>query len=133
MPSVFFDSNVLLYAAADEGKKRARVEALIRANGTISVQVLSEIASVARRKMRMDWDETVEFVAAFRNWLHVIPLTEQIHDDGIRLARRYQLSVYDGMIVAAAIDADCTVLYSEDMQNGMIVDSKLRIQNPFLS
>lgn len=58
-------------------------------------------------------------------------LDEALHKDGLRLARRYRLSVYDGMIVAAALTANCDILYSEDMHHGLIVDGRLQIVNPF--
>jgi predicted nucleic acid-binding protein len=66
-----------------------------------------------------------------RSYLDVIPLTLAIHQSGLRLAERYGFSIYDSFIVAAALAADCDTLWSEDMQNGMVVDDRLRIVNPF--
>lgn len=108
-----------------------KVEEILRQGGTVSVQILNEIANVARRKMRMQWDETIAFVERFRLLLRVVPLTEQIHENGLRLAGRYQLSVYDGMVVAAALDSGCSVLLSEDMHNGLNIEGRLEIRNPF--
>ena len=100
--TVFIDANVLLYLASADERKITRVEAILAKGGTVSVQILNEIANVARRKMKMGWDETIAFVERFRLLLTVVPLTGQIHEDGLRLAERYQLSVYDGMVVEAA-------------------------------
>ncbi len=108
-----------------------RVEGILAQGGTISVQILNEIANVARRKMRMESAETIAFVERFRLLLTVVPLTQQIHEDGLRLAERYRLSVYDGMVVAAALQTGCSVLLSEDMHHGLKVEGRLEIRNPF--
>src|SRR5207342_216037 len=71
MPGSFFDSNVLLYLASGDRAKADRAEDLVRAGGVISVQVLSEVANVARRKMRLSWAETREFLAMIRSLLAV--------------------------------------------------------------
>ena len=130
--TVFIDANVLLYLASADERKITRVEAILAQGGTISVQILNEIANVARRKMKMGWDETIAFVERFRLLLTVVPLTEQIHEDGLRLAERYQLSVYDGMVVAAALQTGCSVLLSEDMHHGLKIGDRLEIRNPFV-
>ncbi len=129
--TVFIDANVLLYLASRDEQKILKVEAVLAQGGTISVQILNEIANVARRKMRLGWDETIAFVEQFRLLLKVVPLTEQIHGNGLKLAQRYQLSVYDGQVVAAALDSGCSILLSEDMHHGLKVEDRLEIRNPF--
>jgi predicted nucleic acid-binding protein len=131
MPASFFDSNVLLYIASGDPAKADRAEELIGAGGMISVQVLNEIANVARRKMGMSWRETCAFLLMIRGLLPVHPLTIDIHETGLALAERYGLSIYDGMIAASALHADCDTLWSEDMQDGIVLDDRLRIVNPF--
>jgi predicted nucleic acid-binding protein len=61
----------------------------------------------------------------------VEPLGLDTHDEGLRIAARYQLSIYDGLIVGAALLADCKTLWSEDMQDGLRIDGRLTIRNPF--
>jgi predicted nucleic acid-binding protein len=131
MSGNFFDTNVLLYLASRDAAKADRAEALLAAGGVISVQVLNEFASVARRKMRMEFAELREFLAVLRGLLRVEPLSVAVHECGLALAERYGLSLHDAMIVAAAIEAGCTVLWSEDMQHGLRLESGLQIQNPF--
>jgi predicted nucleic acid-binding protein len=131
MPGSFFDTNVLLYVASGNPGKADRAEELIRAGGMISVQVLNEITNVARRKMGMSWTETRAFLSMIRGLLPVQPLTIDIHETGLALAERYELSIYDSMIAASALHADCDTLWSEDMQDGIVVDGRLRIVNPF--
>jgi predicted nucleic acid-binding protein len=131
MPGSFFDTNVLLYVASGDPVKADRAEKLIAAGGMISVQVLNEITNVARRKMGMSWTETRAFLSMIRGLLPVQPLTIDIHETGLALAERYELSTYDAMIAAAALHADCVTLWSEDMQDAIVLDGRLRIVNPF--
>ena len=131
MPGSFFDTNVLLYVASGDPAKADRAEELIGAGGMISVQVLNEITNVARRKMGMSRTETRAFLSMMRGLLPVQPLTIDIHETGVGLAERYGLSIYDAMIAASALHADCDTLWSEDMQHGRALDEGLNIVNPF--
>jgi len=133
MPGSFFDSNVLLYVASGDAAKADQAETLIGEGGTISVQVLNEVANVARRKMRLSWAETRAMLPIFRDLLPVRPITVDIHYAGVALAERYGLSVYDALIAASALDAGSDTLWSEDMQDGMLLDGRVRIVNPFRS
>ena len=132
MADRFFDTNILLYVAGTSKDKAEQAKRLIADGGLISVQVLNEIANAARRKMNLDWDETHAFLDALRALLVVRPLTAEIHDAGLDIAERYRLSIYDAMIVASALDAGCTTLWSEDMHHGLSIDGKLQILNPFI-
>ncbi|HTW27442.1 MAG TPA: PIN domain-containing protein [Acetobacteraceae bacterium] len=131
MPADFFDTNVLIYLASGDAAKADRAEALLAAGGAISVQVLNELANVARRKMRLSWAETRGFLDTLRGLLTVQPLTVETHETGLRLAERYGFSTYDAMIVAAALEAGCDRLWSEDMQHGQVLEERLRIADPF--
>ena len=131
MPGSFFDTNVLIYLASGDPAKADRAEAIIGSGGAISVQVLNELANVARRKMRMSWQDTHAFLSLLRGLLAVHPLDVETHEAGLALAERYNLSIYDAMIAASALHADCDTLWSEDMQHGMALDDRLRIVNPF--
>jgi predicted nucleic acid-binding protein len=131
MPGRFLDSNVLIYIASGDRAKAHRAEKLLAEGGAISVQVLNEIANVARRKMRLSWRETQAFLSSLRGLLLVHPVTVEIHERGLALAERHNLSIYDAMIAASAMQADCDTLWSEDMQQGGLIDGRLRIINPF--
>lgn len=131
MPASFFDTNVLVYIASGDSAKADRAEAAIAAGGVISVQVLNELANVARRKMQMSWTETHALLTMLRGLLTVHPLTLETHEIGLELAERYGFSMYDAMIAASALHAGCDTLWSEDMQHDMVVDEGLQIVNPF--
>lgn len=129
--NAFIDTNILLYTLSADKEKADGAEAILHTGGLISVQVLNEFTHVARRKLNMSWMEIGEVISIIRSICPVEPLTEEIHDSGRAVAERYGLSVYDAMIVAAALAGGCHVLYSEDMQDGMIIKDQLRICNPF--
>jgi predicted nucleic acid-binding protein len=131
MPSGFLDSNVLVYAFTTD--ERAGVaQALLQSRPAISVQGLNEFANVARRKLGMDWQEIREAVSAVRVLCPtILPVDLATHDEALRIAERYGYSMFDALIVAAALQANSDTLWSEDMQHGMIVDDRLRIANPF--
>ncbi|MGH7042317.1 MAG: PIN domain-containing protein [Acetobacteraceae bacterium] len=131
MPGSFFDTNVLIYLASGDPARADVAGNLVNRGGTISVQVLNEIANVARRKMRLSWQETHAFLFPLRGLLTVLPVTAETHEKGLAVAERYRLSIYDAMIAAAALLADCDTLWSEDMQHGMVLDGRVRIANPF--
>lgn len=128
----FVDTNVLLYLMSADAAKADRAEALLSRRAVVSVQVLNEFASVARRKMRLDWPVIEQTLNDLRRFVDVKPLTVQTHERGIALAHRHQLSVYDAMIVAAALEAGCSTLVSEDLSNGQRFESRLTVRNPFV-
>ncbi|WP_341214313.1 PIN domain-containing protein [uncultured Limimaricola sp.] len=130
MPGSFFDTNVILYLL-DDGGKCDQAEALLTQGGTISVQVLNEALVNCRRKARMDQGEAQEFLHGIRQLCQIRNLDLHTHDVGVALQERYNFSVYDSMIVAAALIADCETLWSEDMHDGLLVEGRLRIRNPF--
>ncbi len=130
-PEPFIDTNTLLYLLSEDEAKADRAEEIVRRGGRISVQVLNELASVARRKLHMSWEDITEVLALIRSVCPADSLTPETHEKGMAVAMRYGLSVYDSMIVAAALIGNCEILYSEDMQDGLIIEGKLRIWNPF--
>ena len=129
--AAFFDTNVLLYLVSSDAAKADRAETLLADGGVISVQVLNEFANAGRRKAGLSWEEVVDILGLIRRRCRVVGLTAELHDKGVALARRFSLSVYDAMIVAAALEAGSVTLYSEDMQHGLRVDRALTIVNPF--
>src|SRR5260370_21462873 len=116
MPGSFFDTNVLIYIASGDPVKAAKAESMVGGGGAISVQVLNELANVARRKMRMSWQDTHAFLSLLRGLLTVHAVAVETHETGLALAERYDLSIYDSMISASALHADCDTLSSDALQ-----------------
>lgn len=128
----FLDTNVLLYLLSADRMKADRAETLVSQGAMVSVQVLNELANVARRKLAMTWEEIDVLAEAVRASCSIGSLTIETHDTGMRLSRRYGLGIYDAMIAASALLGNCRILYSEDMHHGLLIDKRLRICNPFL-
>jgi predicted nucleic acid-binding protein len=129
---VFFDTNVLIYAVAENEPRTARAEELLLSGGVVSVQVLNEFTAVARRKLQMPWAEVAEAVEAFLVLCPTpVPVTPEIHNAARAIAQKLGCNMYDALVVAAALDAECTTLYSEDFQDGQKIEGKLTVRNPF--
>ena len=129
---VFFDTSILLYLLSPDARKADRVETLLGAGGAISVQVLNEFAVVARRKSGLSWPEVREVLSAVRAACVTHPVTEKTHDAGVDVAERYGFSLYDSMMIAAAQNAGCATLFSEDLQHRQVIDGRLTVRNPFI-
>jgi len=127
----FFDTSVLLYLLSDDTVRADRIETLLAARGTISVQVLNEFAVVALRKLKIPLNEVREILDTIRAVCTVEPLTVETHDRGLAVFERYKFSLYDSMLVAAALISGAKILYSEDLRHGQVIDNQLRVTNPF--
>jgi predicted nucleic acid-binding protein len=128
----FLDTNILVYAAAKNDPRAAIATALVAAGGTISIQVLNEFASIARRKLNWPWSDVVDALAAFRVLCsEPLPIGIATHEAALEIAQRDGLAFYDSLIVASALEAGCSTLVSEDMQDGRTIAGRLVIRNPF--
>jgi predicted nucleic acid-binding protein len=135
----FLDTNVFVYSvtADDPGKSKLATALIRRAlstqKGVVSYQVVQEFFNLAlkrfaRRMSIQDCNDYLETV--FRPMLRVHS-SAGLYAGALALQSRYQLPWYDSLIVYAAVEAECGILYSEDMQHGQHFGT-IRIQNPFL-
>lgn len=128
----FLDTNVLVYAVLSDDPRRPTAERLLAAGGTISVQVLNEFANVARGKLNWPWLDIEATLALVRSRSRrVRDIAVSTHEAALLLARDHGLAFYDALIVAAALEAGCDTLFTEDMQHGRKFGS-LTIINPFI-
>jgi predicted nucleic acid-binding protein len=129
---VFFDTNVLIYAVAQSDPRSTRAEEILLAGGVLSVQILNEFVSVARRKLAMSWNEVNEALDAFRVLCPApLPITTEVHESALKIAEKHGYNICDALVMATALDAGCTTLYSEDLQHGQTLAGRLTIENPF--
>ena len=127
----FFDTTILIYTISLGDPRALIAEKLLARGGYISVQVLNEFASVGRRKLNMSWKEISDALAAARALCEpVAPISLKTHETALEIAAHFGYRIYDAMIVAAALEANCTILYTEDLQNGQKIGA-LTIRNPF--
>ena len=130
----FFDTNVLIYAlVVGKDPRITHARNLIEAGGHVSVQVLNELVAVLRRKFAKPWKEIID---ALRDLGEFCPspraITFRTHTKALEIAQRYDYRIYDALVIAAALEASATVLYSEDMRDGQVIEG-LTITNPFRS
>jgi predicted nucleic acid-binding protein len=131
----FFDTNVVVYAHdrnADVKRDRARalIEAHVRSGDLVlSTQVLIESYNTLQRAALLKREAALAVVEALADE-HVVATDADMVLRAIRLSQRHQLSHWDGLVVQAALDAGCAVLFSEDMQAGMRFGD-LEVVNPF--
>lgn len=135
--SVFFDTNVLVYALGDprvgpSDPRPDRATELLEQGGVISVQILNEYADAASRKLKLSWQKIVLSLSVVEMLCgRARSITADTQRTALALSARYSFRIYDSMIVAAALEAGCKTVYSEDLQHGQVIDG-LRIENPFL-
>lgn len=120
------------YTLAAELQPPLASDANLSAGGVVSVQVLNELASVARRKLGMPWNQVTEALGAIRSLCSApAPITIEMHEAALRIATEYGYHLYDALIVAAALEAGCSTLYSEDLRDGQVIAGRLTVRNPF--
>jgi predicted nucleic acid-binding protein len=129
--SASFDTNVVIYAFT-AGEKQAAARHAMANGGVISVQVLNEFVNVMRKKRRAVWPEIEDALRVIQTrFSSAAPITAATHAAALALARDHGFAFYDALIVAAAIEAGCDTLYSEDMQHGGSIGG-MTIVNPFI-
>jgi predicted nucleic acid-binding protein len=127
----FLDTNVLVYAFTSNDPRKAIAEELILDGGVVGVQTLNEFVNVERNKVKASWSTILD-------WLRIInklcpppvPLTMETHHRGLQITQAFGYHIYDSLMLGAALEASCTIFYSEDMQDGQTIDT-LTIVNPF--
>jgi predicted nucleic acid-binding protein len=127
----FLDTNVVLYCFSDDNEKRFKALSILATRPVISAQVLNESAHVMRRKLDFKPHEVINVIEKLIQECHVVPLTAETTLSALSIAERYGFSTYDSLIIAASLAANCSTLFSEDMQHQQIIDNQLTIINPF--
>jgi predicted nucleic acid-binding protein len=131
MAGEFLDTNVLVYAFTDDPRS-VKAQELLGRGCVIGVQVLNEFTNVARRKLGMTWEELhVALSSIMVLCPTVLPMDIEVHGDALAIAERYGFRIFDALMIASALRGGCGILWSEDMQDGIVIDGRLRIANPF--
>lgn len=137
--NIFIDSNIWIYAFLNSEKEHAKQQQVVSflegipADSSViaSVQVINEFHWILSRKYGID-DATIKTkltkgIAAIAS---IAPLDFKVYQDAFRIRGKYNVSFWDSLIAASALENKCTVLYSEDMQHGLLIDNKLKVVNP---
>jgi predicted nucleic acid-binding protein len=132
---IFFDTNLLVYLySEDESEKQACVLSHIKEyeNNLVSTQVLNELSNTLHKKFKLDYGDIARVIVEIRANFEITTVQVQTIEYALKIAETYRYSYYDSVIIAAALEASCTLLYSEDMQHGQLIENQLTIFNPFL-
>ena len=129
---IFIDSNVMIYAYFNQNDEKQRISRqLISQSSVVSTQVLQEIANTLRRKIKVDYSIIRLLLQECKQNSILHTNTSETVFSALDISERYDFSFYDSLIVAAALESKCTVLYSEDMQHNQQIKN-LTIKNPFI-
>jgi predicted nucleic acid-binding protein len=131
MNANFADTNVIIYSVSDDDDKRLLALKIIAAKPVISTQVLTETANTLQRKLKFSPQDTQSILMRLIAECDVVAVLPRTVISAITVMERYRFSFYDSLIIATALEASCTTLYSEDMQHGQLIENKLLIINPF--
>ncbi len=132
--NVFLDTNILVYSYSNnEPEKRIIARTLILENNSfVSTQVLQELSNTITKKLGFSFKDAIKVIEEMTKNNNLHTNTKNTIIKACEIAERYQFSFYDSMIIAAAIESNCEVLYSEDMKHNQIIDYIIKIVNPFL-
>jgi predicted nucleic acid-binding protein len=134
MPAkVFLDSNVLLYLYSEDEPEKAALalQCAQEPDAWISTQVLNEISNVLRRKQQQAYPDILNVLHELQSNFQVITVTTHTIEQALFLGERYRYSYFDSLMLASALEQGCTILYTEDMQHGQMIENTLHIINPF--
>jgi predicted nucleic acid-binding protein len=130
-PRFFVDTNVLIYALDNDQRRSQRAELLLSQRPIVSVQALNEVVNVLRRRQLLDWPAIVDVATQLAALCEVVGQTLDTHRQALSLMSRYSLSWWDALMLASALDTAAETFFSEDLQDGLLVQGRLRIRNPF--
>lgn len=130
---VFLDSNIVIYtySATELNKQQISRDIISNADSFISTQVLQEVSNILMLKLKLNYELVIAAIKECRqnSLLHIN--TDITIIQACEIVDRYGFSFYDSLIISAALECNCNLLYSEDLQNGQLVLGKLTIINPF--
>lgn len=131
--NIFLDSNIIVYSYSNSeiDKQEIARKLIIESNSYISTQVLQELCNIVTRKFKFSYQQAAVAIKECCQNNNLYINSESTVLQACQIAERYGFSFYDSLIVAAALESNCTILYSEDLHNGQQIEGKLTIKNPF--
>ena len=132
MNKIALDSNILIYSHSLEcEKKKLIARAFFKENPVVSSQVISEYINVIKRNLKLTKFEIIQLCSSWLEKYTVQPVVLSTIKLAQDIIKKYDFQVFDSIIIAAALEAECDILYSEDMHSGLIIENTLKIVNPF--
>lgn len=129
----FLDTNVFIYAYSktEPEKKRRALEILRSEKVRISTQVINEFIWVMYRKFEVPREKLQIIGNRLLNKFELVLISAKTIEKALNIFITYRFSFWDSLIIASALESDCSILYTEDMQDGQIIEGRLKIVNPF--
>ncbi len=133
--NIFIDTNIFVYMYGSDNQKKEKAINILYDNLEkiiISTQVINEFSNVLLKKFKLDIKTTKKIVNSIIETFKIVLIYPETIQLAYRLLEKYNFSYYDSLIVASALENKCKVLYSEDLQNGLVISKSLKVINPFL-
>lgn len=129
----FLDTNILIYAysSQDTVKRELAIRLVTSGESVTSAQIPNEFCNVMKRKFPEMYADVEAVLREINSYLPILPLTFEITIQAITVSKRYMLSFYDSLVIAAASEYGCQAVISEDLQDGFTLDNGLMVINPF--
>lgn len=130
---VFIDSNIIIYAySLDEPKKMAIARDILLAHETIlSTQTINEFVNITTRKKMLNNIQVSEVIDDLFSLFTIVLIDRRVIQKALALANKHRYSYFDSLMLSSALQAECSILYSEDMHHSQVLEKKLQIINPF--
>ena len=133
MNKISLDTNILIYSHdKSDLRKQDIARTLLNLYPVISTQTISEYINVLKRKITIPKYELIDLCMANLDDCNIHPVRISTLKIAKHIIQRYDLQIFDSIIIASAVETNCEILYSEDMHHGLEIDGKLKILNPFL-
>ena len=133
MPPAFVDTNVLIYAYSESEPEKRRIARNLLGGSRLamSTQIVSEFIWVMTRKYQVALADVRTAVQGFSEVFDMHLIYRQTIQQALDIAARYGLSYWDSLVVASGLEAGCSMLYTEDLQDGQVFEQQLQVRNPF--
>ena len=128
----FLDANIVIYLFDKDVKKKETVIELLKERPLISSQVVIECLNISIKKLKISSDICFKNAELLMQNCEFFMIGIHTLKKSFEVAKRYQYSHLDSLIITSALETNCNILYSEDMQHNQIIENKLKIINPFL-
>lgn len=130
--TIALDTNILVYCHSnDEPDKQKTAISFFALHPVISTQVLSEYINVVKRKLKLPKDKIMDVCLQNIEMCTLQPVSTATLKHARNLLDRYDFQLFDSIVVASELEADCHILYSEDLHHGLLVENRMKIINPF--
>ena len=131
--TIALDTNVFVYSHSnDEPNKQETATRLFALYLIVSTQALSEYINVVKRKLNLPKNEIMDVCLQNIEMCILQPVTITTLRHARILLDRYDFQLFDSIIVASALEADCHIFYSEDLHHGLVIENRMEIINPFI-